>query len=260
MKKKIVKDAYGKIAKGEGEICACGTDLIEFAQLIGYSKGELKVIPVEAMMSLGCGNPTALANLKDGEVVLDLGSGGGIDCFLAASKVGPTGRVIGVDMTPEMVEKAQKNVRNAKITNVEFRLGEIENLPIGDNSIDVVISNCVINLSPDKLKVFSEIYRVLKPGGRIAITDIALLKRLPEKIEKSIEAYIGCVAGALLIEEYQRTVEASGLKNTRVEVKGTSSCIASDTKDPLGRVILEELKEDENLDDYIVSVAVEGYK
>ncbi len=259
---KIVKEAYAKIAEGqESRRCSnCGPDTKEFAKSIGYSEEELKVIPHEANLALSCGNPTALASLKEGEVVLDLGSGAGFDCFLAASKVGPKGKVIGVDMTSEMIERARDNAKKSGISNVEFRLGEIENLPIADNSIDVVISNCVINLSADKPGVFREAYRILKPGGRITISDIALLKDLPKKIQESIEAYVGCVAGAILIDEYQRIVEEAGLKDVKITIKGTSNCIIPDTKDPIARAILENLEEGESLKDYVVSVYVEGYK
>ncbi len=260
--KKIVKEAYGKIARGQ-ESCgcgACGPDTKEFAKFIGYSEKELKVIPNEANLALSCGNPTALASLEKGEVVLDLGSGAGFDCFLAATKVGVNGKVIGVDMTPEMVEKAREIAKKNGIENVEFRLGEIENLPVADNSIDVVISNCVINLSADKPKVFKEIYRVLKPSGRIAISDIALLKQLPEKIQQSIEAYVGCIGGAILIDEYKKIVEASGLKDVKIIIGGLSTCIDSNTKDPMGRAILDGLEENESLEGYVVSVYVEGRK
>jgi len=259
---KIVRDAYGKIAKGQKD-CGCGTcgsQVKTFAESIGYSQEELNVIPAQANLGLSCGNPTALANLKTGEVVLDLGSGAGFDCFLAASKVGPKGRVIGVDMTPEMVEKARDNAQKDGSKNVEFRLGEIENLPVADNSVDVVISNCVINLSADKPRVMREIYRALKPWGRIAISDIALKKELPGKIQDNIAAYVGCVAGAMLIDEYKRTVEATGMKNVKITIKGSSSCIASDTKDPIARAALDALGENESLDDYVVSVYIEGQK
>jgi SAM-dependent methyltransferase len=259
---KIVRDAYGKIAKGKQD-CGCGTcgpQAKTFAESIGYSQEELKVIPAEANLGLSCGNPTALANLRQGEVVLDLGSGAGFDCFLAASKVGPTGKVIGVDMTPEMIEKARDNAEKDGVENVEFRLGEIENLPVADGSVDVVISNCVINLSADKPKVFREIYRVLKPGGRIAISDIALKRELPKKIQESIAAYIGCVAGAILIEEYKKMVETSGLKGVKITPRGNSACVAPDTKDPIAKAVLDDLEENESLDDYVVSVYIEGYK
>jgi SAM-dependent methyltransferase len=259
---KIVKEAYGKIAQGE-QGCGCGTcgpDAEEFAKSIGYSEGELAVIPDEANLALSCGNPTGLAGLKEGEVVLDLGSGAGFDCFLAAAKVGPKGKVIGVDMTPEMIEKARSNARKNGVENVEFRLGEIENLPVGDNSVDVVISNCVINLSADKSRVFQEIYRVLKPGGRIAISDIALLKELPEKVRQSMEAYVGCVGGAMLIDDYKKIVDAAILKDVRVTVTASSACINIDTKDPIGRAILDALGDQGSLDGYVASVYVEGRK
>ena len=259
---KIVREAYGKIAQGQ-EGCGCGTcgpDAKEFAKSIGYSEGELAVIPDEANLALSCGNPTALASLKEGEVVLDLGSGAGFDCFLAATKVGPNGKVICVDMTPEMIEKARNNAKKSGIQNVEFRLGEIEHLPIRDNSVDVVISNCVINLSADKPRVFQEVYRVLKPGGRIAISDIALLKELPEKIRENIVAYVGCVGGAILINEYKKLVEASTLKEVSLTIKGSSACIDANTKDPIGGAILDGLGDNKSLEGYVVSVYVEGYK
>ncbi len=259
---KIVREAYGKIAQGQ-QGCGCGTcgpDAKEFAKSIGYSEGELAVIPDEANLALSCGNPTALASLREGDVVLDLGSGAGFDCFLAASKVGQTGRVIGVDMTPQMIDKARNTAKKNGIENVEFRLGEIENLPVADSSVDVVISNCVINLSADKPRVFQEIYRVLKPGGRIAISDIALLKELPVKVRESIEAYVGCVGGAMLIDDYKKAVEAAGLKEVRVAVKGSSSCIDVDTKDPMGRAMLDSLGTAECLEAYVASVGVEGHK
>lgn len=250
--KRIVKEAYSKIAKGE-EGCGCGTcgpDTQEFAKSIGYSEEELKAIPAEANLALSCGNPTALASLKQGETVLDLGCGAGFDCFLAANRVGKNGKVIGVDMTPEMIEKARDNAKKNGVCNVEFRLGEIEDLPVEDNSVDVVISNCVINLSADKPKVFQEIYRVLKSGSRIAISDIALRKELLKKIRKSIEAYVGCVGGAILVEDYKKMVETSGLEDVKIIVKGSSACISPNTKDPIGRAILDGLKEGESLQDY----------
>jgi SAM-dependent methyltransferase len=188
------------------------------SQTIGCSGEELGSIPEGANLGLGCGNPTALASLKEGEVVLDLGSGAGIDCFLAANAVGRSGSVVGVDMTPEMLEKARGNALKGGYRNVEFRLGEIENLPVADNSVDVVISNCVINLSPNKDRVFKEAYRVLRPGGRVMVSDIVLLRELPADIKDSIQAYVGCVAGAVSKGEYLATVEAAGF--TGVEVVG----------------------------------------
>ncbi len=189
---------------------------------IGYSAEELQAIPEEARMGLGCGNPTALASLKEGEVVLDLGAGGGIDCFLAAIAVGKTGKAIGVDMTPEMLHRARDNARKGGYDNVEFRLGEIENLPVADNSIDAVISNCVINLSPDKARVFKEAYRVLKPGGRVMVSDMVLTRELPEDIKNSLAAYAGCVAGASLKEDYLATIAEAGFEDVEVLSEQTS--------------------------------------
>jgi len=259
---KIVRDAYGKIAKGQKGCCGstCGADARKFAKSIGYSESDLKVIPDEANLALSCGNPTALAELKKGEIVLDLGAGAGFDCFLAASKVGSKGRVIGVDMTPEMIEKARNNAKIHKIKNVEFRLGEIENLPLADNSVDVAISNCVINLSPDKLRVFQEIYRVLRPGGRIAVSDLALHKKLPDKIEKNMEAYAGCIAGAILVSQYKHIVRKAGFKNVNIAVKGYSLYPGSYTEDPGEGAILGSFDKGESLQDYVVSVCVEGHK
>ncbi len=183
---------------------------------VGYSDQELGAIPHGANLGLGCGNPTALASLTEGEIVLDLGAGAGIDCFLAAEAVGQSGRVIGVDMTPEMVEKARENASKNGYRNVEFRLGEIENLPVADSSVDAVISNCVINLSPDKKRVFEEAFRVLKPGGRVMVSDIVLLKELPESVRDSVEAYTGCIAGAIMKEEYLATVKAAGFEEVEI--------------------------------------------
>jgi SAM-dependent methyltransferase len=260
MDKKIVREAYGRIVKGS-ESCgctACETEAKAFAKRIGYSGAELKDAPEEADLTLGCGNPIALAGLQKGEVVVDLGSGAGLDCFLAALKVGPRGRVIGVDMTSEMVEKAMEHAK--KVDNVDFMLADIESLPVADSSIDVVISNCVINLSPDKPKVFQEIYRVLKSGGRIAISDIALLRELPAKIRENIKTYVGCVGGAVLVGEYKKIVDTAGFKEAKIMIKGSSACIDPGTKDPISRNILDDLGEKDSLLDYVVSVYVEGQK
>jgi len=208
--KKALREGYAKVAKQDRSCCVpvnscCGsTDLAQnISKSIGYTEEELKAVPEGANLGLGCGNPVALASLREGETVLDLGSGAGFDCFLAAGKVGENGKVIGVDMTPEMLEKARENARKGNYANVEFRLGEIENLPAANNSVDVVISNCVINLAPDKRKVFTEAFRVLKPGGRLMISDMVLLKELPDFIKNSIEAYIGCLSGAIMRDEYR---------------------------------------------------------
>ena len=220
--RKAVRESYGNMAAegisccGSASTCGCGSQQETLSKAIGYTDEQLGSIPGEANLGLGCGNPTALASLKEGEVVLDLGSGAGIDCFLAANKVGESGRVIGVDMTPEMLERARENARKERYRNVEFRLGEIENLPVADNSVDAVISNCVINLSPDKGRVFKESYRALKPGGRVMVSDIVLLKELPDPIRNSIEAYVGCVAGATTREQYLATVAAAGFQEIEI--------------------------------------------
>ncbi len=194
----------------------CATPQQTASKAVGYTDEELGAIPDGADLGLGCGNPTALASLKEGEVVLDLGSGGGIDCFLAANAVGKNGRVIGVDMTPEMIERARENARESDYTNVDFRLGEIEHLPVADNSVDVVISNCVINLSSDKAQVFKEAYRVLKPGGRVMVSDIVLLKELPESIRNSVAAYTGCIAGASIKKDYLAAIASAGFQDVEV--------------------------------------------
>jgi arsenite methyltransferase len=208
--KKIVREGYAKVAMRGGSCCGTADTAQQISRKIGYSEEELKTVPEGANLGLGCGNPLALASLKEGETVLDLGSGPGLDCFLAAAAVGKNGKVIGVDMTAEMIERARQSALKGNYTNVEFRLGEIENLPVADNSVDVVISNCVINLSPDKQRVFKEVYRVLKPGGRIMVSDIALSKLLPASLMDSIDAYVGCIAGAITKDDYMQTVKAAG--------------------------------------------------
>jgi len=216
--KESVKKAYGQIAVEEGRGCCGGSGIGQevISKSIGYSEDELKSVPDGSNLGLGCGNPTAIASLNPGETVLDLGSGAGFDCFLAAKQVGEAGKIIGVDMTPEMIKKARTNAEKGGYANVEFRQGEIEDLPVEDNSIDVVISNCVINLSPDKQAVYNEIYRVLKPAGSIMISDIALKKSLPGHVLKSVAAYVGCVSGALLLEEYLHTLKRSGFQQIEV--------------------------------------------
>jgi len=212
--KKIVKNHYSKIATGQKSCCSCGCagtlDSEQISEAIGYSDEEMKVVP-DANLGLGCGNPTALGEIKEGDIVLDLGSGAGFDCFLAAKKVGSSGKVIGVDMTEEMIEKAKENAEKYGYKNVEFRFGDIENLPIEDNSIDIIISNCVINLAPDKLKVFQEAYRVLKNNGRMYVSDIVLLEELSEEQRNDDDLVAGCVGGALLKEEYLKIIKDAGL-------------------------------------------------
>lgn len=219
--RKAVREGYAKVAKSEGSCCGtksscCGgpSAAEKISRDVGYSREEMNAVPSDSNLGLGCGNPTAVASLKEGEIVLDLGSGAGFDCFLAARKVGPKGKVIGVDMTPEMIEKARKNGQD--YSNVEFRLGEIENLPIADNSINVIISNCVINLVPDKARVFAEAFRVLKPGGRVMVSDIVLTRELPGYILKSIEAYVGCLSGAILKENYLGALKKAGFGEIKI--------------------------------------------
>lgn len=220
----VVRTKYGEIAQREAG-CGCGPGCCggsedaaseRIAAHIGYGADELAVIPEGANLGLGCGNPLAHAAVRPGDVVLDLGSGAGMDAFLAAREVGPAGRVIGVDMTPEMVERARENARRAGIENVEFRLGEIERLPVTDASVDVIISNCVINLSPDKAAVFAEAFRVLKPGGRMVVSDLVLLRPLPDDIRHSVEAYVGCVAGASLKDDYLYLIGKAGFREIEV--------------------------------------------
>ncbi len=220
--RKYVRDRYAGIAKEGGSCCApmascCAESPADaLSKKIGYSEEELKAVPEGANLGLGCGNPIALASLGKGETVLDLGSGAGFDCFLAARAVGPEGRVIGVDMTPEMVEKARENARRGGYGNVEFRLGEIEHLPAADGSVDAVISNCVINLSTAKEKVFAEAFRVLKNGGRFMISDLVLSRDLPEPILRSLSAHAGCIAGTVRKEEYLRMLREAGFRDVRV--------------------------------------------
>ncbi len=203
--------------------------------MIGYSNKDLKDIPTEANMGLGCGNPVALADLKKGEIVLDLGSGGGMDVFLAAKKVGSTGKVIGVDMTKAMIQKAEKTTEKYGYKNVEFRLGEIENMPLEDNSVDVIISNCVINLSTDKKQVFKEAYRVLKPNGRMHISDLVTEGKLPAKVLKNLDAWAACISGAMEKKDYLKTIEEAGFK--KVNVAFESSYEFDVSEDLKGKVI-----------------------
>jgi arsenite methyltransferase len=234
--KKLVRNRYAKVAKTSGSCCtspvSCCSDPTskEVSSMIGYSEAEMNAVPEGANLGLGCGNPTALASLKEGERVLDLGSGAGFDCFLAAKKVGKQGKVIGVDMTPEMLEKARANAKKGKYANVEFRLGEIENLPVADNSVDVIISNCVINLAPNKKRVFEEAFRVLAPKGRLMVSDIVLLKELPESIQKNVEAYAGCISGAEIKAKYLELIRRAGFRKVKVIEEKTY---------PLGYIISE---------------------
>lgn len=221
--KKFVKKRYAEIAS-KGMSCSpscCPADIVERAKSKGYSEQELRSVPEVAVMGLGCGNPTALAELKEGETVLDFGSGGGLDVFLAAQKIGGNGHVIGVDMTEEMVKKARQTANRYGYNNVEFRVGEIENLPVEDDSIDVIISNCVINLSPDKLATYKEAFRVLRPNGRILISDLVTEGELPEDVRQSFEAWAGCIAGALEKQEYLDTIKKAGFRDVTIVAEHT---------------------------------------
>jgi len=277
--RETVREGYGKIAggtagtEGSGSCCGtgrscCGTgsggDAESLARAIGYSAEDLGALPEGANMGLSCGNPVALASLRPGEVVLDLGSGGGFDVFIAGRRVGPEGRAIGIDMTPEMISKARRNVEQYRsgtgFDNVEFRLGEIEHLPVADGSADVVISNCVINLSPDKEDVWRDVFRVLKPGGRVAVTDLALLKPLPEPIREMVEALIGCVAGAVLVEETERMMKSAGFVDIEFEQRSDYINALDGSEDPLFRKILEQLPPDAKPGDYVTSLSISARK
>jgi ubiquinone/menaquinone biosynthesis C-methylase UbiE len=277
---KTVRERYGKIAK-ESDSAGCGCcgtatkskispccgnapgAVGEISKKVGYSEEEINAVPEGANLGLGCGNPIALASLKEGEIVLDLGSGGGFDCFLAAEKVGAKGKVIGVDMTAEMLDKSRDNARKGGYKNVEFRLGEIENLPAADNSVDVIISNCVINLSNDKSRVFTEAFRVLKPGGRLMVSDLVVLKKLPEYIRESIDAYIGCVAGAITKTEYIKAIKTAGFEKVKVVSEDTYP-LDLFLDDPTATSIMADLKitteQAKDLSASIASVKVQGMK
>jgi SAM-dependent methyltransferase len=281
--KKIVRKEYASIVTKGSSCCgptapeapqsSCcgptsgGTDsakrAADVSKVIGYSEDELSDLPEGANLGLGCGNPVALASLKEGDTYLDLGSGAGIDSFLAAKKVGKTGKVIGVDMTSEMIDKARENAKKGNYDNVEFRLGEIEHLPVADNTVDVITSNCVINLSPDKKAVFEEAYRVLKPGGKIMISDIVLLKPLPEVVMNSIEAYVGCISGAEPKDKYLQIVKDAGFED--VEVKSEAVFPPENLlDDPLAKSIVEGLNlSEEDVKEIswsIASIKFEGVK
>jgi ubiquinone/menaquinone biosynthesis C-methylase UbiE len=223
----------------------------------------MQAVPEGANMGLGCGNPTALASLKEGEIVLDLGSGAGFDCFLAAKQVGSTGKVIGVDMTAEMLERARENARKGDFGNVEFRLGEIENLPVGDNQMDIIISNCVINLSPNKKRVFQEAFRVLRPGGRLMVSDIVLLRELPDEIRNSVAAYVACIAGATTKNDYLEAIRAAGFEDTKVlgEAAYSAELLAND---PIAVEVAKNLKlsrkSAQDLASSVVSIKVSAIK
>jgi len=268
--RKVVRKGYARIASASGSCCTpaascCGgaNTARDMSKRIGYTDDELETVPEGANLGLGCGNPVALASLRGGETVLDLGSGAGFDCFLAANRVGRTGKVIGVDMTPEMIEKARENAKKGNYANVEFRLGEIEHIPAADGSVDVVISNCVINLSPNKKSVFLEAFRVLKPGGRLMVSDIVLLKELPASIRNSLEAYVSCIPGAMIREEYLRTMENAGFKEVKI-VDETIFPIDPTSDTPSAKAIFQNpelrMEDIEKVKGSILSVKVNAIK
>lgn len=244
--------------------CGVRTDAAELARQVGYSPDEIALLPEGANMGLSCGNPGAIAALQPGEVVLDLGSGGGFDCFLIGPKVGASGRAIGVDMTPDMLAKARRNLAayraRTKLDNVEFRLGEIEHLPVADASVDVVISNCVLNLSPQKAHVWREIARVLRPGGRVAISDLALQRELPASVRASIEALVGCVAGAVLVEEVDRMMRDAGLVNVQLTPKPEYVAALESFDDPLYQKIAADLPRGTKVSNYVTSLDIQARK
>jgi SAM-dependent methyltransferase len=268
--KKKVREGYADIVKKKNSCyapvsscCGYANTAEDISKDMGYTEEELKSVPEGANLGLGCGNPIALVSLQQGETVLDLGSGAGFDCFLAANKVGGQGKVIGVDMTPEMIEKARENAEKGNYENVEFRLGEIEKIPATDNSVDVVISNCVINLSPNKAEAFKEAFRVIKPGGRLMVSDIVLLKELPDIIKNSVAAYVGCISGAIMKDKYLEAIKEAGFQDIKITDE-TSFPIEFMKNDPTAKAVIkkasiatEGLKEIGNI---IVSIKVEGKK
>lgn len=255
-----VRDVYAKVANATDEsscdgpaASCCGTsddDAINtlISTRLGYSQADLDLVPDGADMGLGCGNPQAIAALQEGEVVVDLGSGGGFDCFLASQQIGETGRAIGIDMTPDMLSKARANADKGKYTNVEFRLGEIENLPVADNTADVIISNCVINLSPNKPQVFREALRILKPGGRVAVSDVVATIELPEEMRNDPLLIAGCMGNAALIDDLHADMKAAGFTNISIQPKDSSRDFIKDWAPGLG------------VEDYVVSASIEGTK
>jgi arsenite methyltransferase len=253
-----VRENYGNVAVAGRAGCGCSSSSccgapneVTAANIslgLGYSGEDVTAVPEGANMGLGCGNPQAIASLRAGETVLDLGSGGGFDCFLAARAVGDTGRVIGVDMTPEMVSKARRNAEKGGFGNVDFRLGELENLPVADGTVDVIISNCVINLSPDKERVFSEAFRALKRGGRMAVSDVVKTAEMPDALKKDLAMYTGCIAGASSIGEIESLLHRTGFVNIRIKPKAES------------KTFIRDWMPESGIEDYVVSATIEAVK
>ena len=253
--REVIREKYSQVAQGAAaSCCASGcccdgpVDISEMSALLGYSEGDLSNVPLESNMGLGCGNPIAIAALKTGETVLDLGSGGGLDCFLARKQVGETGHVIGVDMTPDMIKLARANADKSGYANIEFRLGEIEHLPAADNSVDVIISNCVINLSPDKEQVFKDAFRVLKPGGRLSASDVVATAEIPEDIAHDLELIAGCIGGAEHIDKIKVMLENAGFSDIKLTPKSNS------------KEIVKSWSPDGNVEDFIASYIIEATK
>lgn len=255
--REYIREKYGEIAKRSAQQgccdpgCSCGgapLDISKESMKVGYTKEDLANVPPEANMGLGCGNPIAAAQLKEGETVLDLGSGGGFDCFLARAQVGETGLVIGVDMTPDMIRLARKNAEKSGFANVEFRLGEIEHLPVADGSVDVIISNCVINLSLDKEQVFKDAFRVLKFGGRLSVSDIVATAELPEQLKNDLAMRVGCIAGAEFVGNIETMLKSAGFKNIKMTPKDNS------------REIISSWVPDKNVEDFVASYIIEATK
>ena len=248
-----VRKRYAETADscGRGGASCCspsGPEAREVSEKLGYSKVELEALPGDSNMGLGCGNPVAIASLKEGETVVDLGSGGGIDCFLASLKIGETGHVIGIDMTPEMILKARQGAEEGGFVNVEFRLGEIEHLPVADGTVDVIISNCVINLSPDKPQVLRETYRILKSGGRLAISDVVTIRDLPENVRNDLDAYAGCVAGSVSTATYEEMLKEAGFSKVGITINEASG------------EFIKDWFPGADVEDYVRSAAIEAEK
>jgi arsenite methyltransferase len=243
-----VRERYGSVAKKQGTECGCSSSCCSPSSSLGYSADEEALAPEGANLGLGCGNPQAIAALKPGEVVLDMGSGGGFDCFLAARSVGETGKVIGVDMTQEMIALARENALKAKQAHVEFRLGEIEHLPVAEGSVDVIISNCVINLSPDKPQVFREAFRVLKSGGRLAVSDMVASGKLPDELQNDLAAYSACVGGASPVDELRAMIKAAGFTDIRIDPKEES------------RSFIKDWVPGKGVENYVLSAVIEALK
>jgi arsenite methyltransferase len=284
--RQAVRDGYGQIARTgsservesgccgsdpaaqpspSGGSSCCGTGAAEeLAQSLGYSEAELATLPEGANLGLSCGNPTAIASLLPGETVLDLGSGGGFDLFIAGQKVGSSGRAIGIDMTSDMLDLARRNLvsyrERSGLDNVEFRLGEIEHLPVADNSVDVIISNCVINLSPNKSQVWREMARVLKPGGRVAVSDLALRKALPAAIEEMVEALVGCIAGAVFVSDSERMMREVNLTDIQLKEDDGYMNMMAKTEDPLYQKIMDQLPAGDSPGDFITSLSISARK